>query len=79
MTESKKCDIYICSTVRYTIINANFNNTCKLTSSPKYVLFWMSLIMIRKNFSLCMYITSVVILYTVIVAVKSVHIFETGQ
>ena len=38
---------------------STFLNTCKLTSSPKYLFISLCLIMIGKNFSLYLYITSV--------------------
>jgi hypothetical protein len=53
-----------------TLITTDFNNTRKLIFSSKYILIWFCSIMIRNNFSLYMYLTSVLRLYILIVTVS---------
>ena len=45
----------------------DFNNICKIASSPKYVFIWLRLIMMRKNFPLFMYLMSILRLYSLII------------
>jgi hypothetical protein len=53
-----------------TVLTTNFNKTCKRSPTANSVFIWLCLIMMRKNFSLCMYITPVLRFYSVIITVS---------
>ena len=50
-----------------TLITTDFNNTCKLKSNPKHVFICLCLITTRKIFSLFVYLTSVIRIYSLII------------